>query len=58
MSNENINLIKNYLNNFTIETTPNVFKKYVSFSGIVDKNNSIYITYLPDENSKNVIDTA
>ena len=58
MSNENINLIKKYLNNFTIETTPNVYKKYVGFNGIVDKNHSVYITYLPDENSQNVIDTA
>ena len=58
MSKKNINLIKNYLNDYTIETTPNVYKKYVSFAGLVDKNHSIYITYLPDENSQNVIDTA
>ena len=58
MSKENIDLIKRYLNNYTIETTPNVYKKYISFSGIVDKSHSIYITYLPDEDSKNVIETA
>ena len=58
MSKENINLIKDYLDNFTIETTPNVYNKYGSFSDIVNKNHSIYITYLPDENSSNVIDTA
>ena len=32
MSNENIKLIKNYLNNYTIETTPGVYKKYAEFS--------------------------
>ena len=58
MSKENIDLIKRYLNNYTIETTPNVYKKYISFSGIVDKSHAIYITYLPDEDSKNVIETA
>ena len=58
MTKENIDLIKRYLNNYTIETTPNVYKKYISFSGIVDKSHAIYITYLPDEDSKNVIETA
>tara|TARA_Y100001970_G_scaffold21211_1_gene24144 strand:- start:2072 stop:2971 length:900 start_codon:yes stop_codon:yes gene_type:complete len=58
MSNENIKLIKNYLNNFTIETTPGVYKKYEEFSSLINKNHSIYITYLPDEKSKNVIETA
>jgi hypothetical protein len=58
MSSDNINLIKNFINNFTIETTPNVYKKYESFSDLIDKNHLIYITYLPDENSQNVIDTA
>ena len=58
MSKENIDLIKRYLKSYTIETTPNVFKKYVSFSGIVDKNHAIYITYLPNENYKKIIDTA
>ena len=28
------------------------------FSSIINKNHSIYIPYLPDEKSKNVIDTA
>ncbi len=58
MSNENIKLIKNYLNNYTIETTPGVYKKYAEFSSLVNKNHSIYITYLPDEKSNNVIETA
>ena len=58
MSKENIDLIKRYLNNYTIETTPNVYKKYISFSGLGDKSHAIYITYLPDEDSKNVIETA
>tara|TARA_Y100000590_G_C15746845_1_gene1022433 strand:- start:2142 stop:3041 length:900 start_codon:yes stop_codon:yes gene_type:complete len=58
MSSDNLSLIKNFINNFTIETTPNVYKKYESFSDLIDKNHLIYITYLPDENSQNVIDTA
>ena len=58
MSDENIRLIKNYLNDFTIETTPNVYNKYRSFTNLLDKNHSVYVTYLPDEESENVIDTA
>ena len=58
MSNEIIRLIKNYLNDFTIETTPSVYSKYQGFTNILDKNHTIYITYLPDENPNNVIDTT
>ena len=58
MSNEIIRLIKKYLNDFTIETTPNIYNKYQRFGNLLEKNHIIYVTYLPDENSKNVIDAA
>jgi len=58
MSIENIKLIKSLINNYSIETTPNVYKKYGGFTNLVKKKHVVYITYLPDENSKNVIDTA
>jgi len=58
MTNEIIRLIKNYLNDYTIETTPNVYNKYKEFTNLLDKNHTIYVTYLPDENSKNVIDAT
>jgi len=58
MSNEKIKLIKKFLNNFSIETTPNVYKKYQGFTNFLDKNHTVYVTYLFDENSINIIDTA
>jgi len=58
MSNENIKLVKEFVNGFSLETTPNVYKKYGSFKDLVDKNHLIYITYLPDENMNNVVETA
>ena len=58
MSKETINIVKKFLNSYSIETTPNVYEKYGGFSEFLDKNHDIYITYLPDENSKNVIRTA
>ena len=58
MTNEIIRLIKNYLNDFTIETTPNIYNKYQRFDNLLEKNHTIYVTYLPDENSNNIIDTT
>ena len=58
MSKETINIVKNFLNSYSIETTPNVYEKYGGFSEFLNKNHDVYITYLPDENSKNVIRTA
>ena len=58
MSEKNLELIKNYLDNFSIETTPNVYNKYMGFTDLLDKNHSVYVTYLPNENSQNIIDTA
>ncbi len=58
MSKETINIVKNFLNSYSIETTPNVYEKYGCFSEFLNKNHDVYITYLPDENSKNVIRTA
>ena len=50
--------IKNLLKKFSIETTPNVYDKYGNFLDIMNIENPIYVTYLPDENSSRVIDTA
>ena len=50
--------IKNLLKNFSIETTPNVYEKYGKFKDLVNIDNPVYVTYLPDENSSRVIDTA
>ena len=58
MSKETLKIVKNYLQSYSIETTPNVYTKYGSFSDFLDKSHDVYITYLPDENSSNVINTA
>ena len=50
--------IKNLLKGYSLETTPNVYKKYSKFAGLVPLQSSVYITYLPDENSANIVDTA
>jgi len=51
-------LIKSLIRDFSIETTPNVYSKYGEFIKLLPKKNDVYVTYLPDENSKNVIDTS
>ena len=51
-------IIKKLLKNCSIETSPNVYAKYGKFSGLVPFNSAVYITYLPDETSSRVIDTA
>ena len=58
MTNTHIEASRNLLNNCSIETTPNVYAKYGKFSDLVDKENNIYVTYLPDEEMNKVIDTA
>ena len=58
MSKETLKIVKNFLQSYTIETTPSVYTKYGSFSDFLDKGHNVYITYLPDENSSNVINTA
>ncbi len=58
MSKQTLNIVKKFLNTYSIETTPNVYAKYGGFTDFLDKNHDVYITYLPDENSKNVINTA
>ena len=50
--------IKKMLKNYSIETTPNVYDKYGSFKELVPLKNSIYVTYLPDEDAKRVIETS
>ena len=58
MTKTNIEAAKNLLSNSSIETTPNVYAKYGSFTDLVSIKNNIYITYLPDEDMNKVIDTA
>ncbi len=58
MSKETINIVKKFLNSYSIETTPNVYEKYGNFSEFLDTNHNVYITYLPDEDSKNIVKTA
>ena len=58
MSSENIKVVKKFIHDFSLETTPNVYKKYGNFSDLVDQNHLIYITYLPDENMSNLVETA
>jgi len=58
MSKDTLNIVKKFLNSYTIETTPNVYEKYGNFSEFLDKKHSIYITFLPDEKSENVVETA
>ena len=50
--------IKKLLKNYSIETTPNIYEKYGKFSDLVSIDNAVYITYLPDETSSSVINTA
>ena len=58
MSKETLKIVKKFLSSYSIETTPNVYNKYEGFSNFLSKNHDVYITYLPDENANNVIDTA
>ncbi len=51
-------LIKKLVNNYSIETTPNVYEKYGGLKNFVSTKNDIYITYLPDEDHKRVILTS
>ena len=50
--------IKSLINKYSIETTPNVYDKYGSFLELVPTHNSIYVTYLPDEDPERVISTS
>ena len=58
MSKDTLNIVKKFLHSYTIETTPNVYEKYGNFSEFLDKKHSVYITFLPDEKSENVVETA
>ena len=50
--------IKNLLEEYSIETTPNVYSKFGKFEGLVSLDNSIYVTYLPDEDQSRVVETC
>ena len=58
MSKQTLNIVKKFLNSYSIETTPNVYAKYGGFSEFLSKDHDVYITYLPDENSNKVVNTA
>ena len=58
MDNKEIINLKELINNYTIETTPKIFEKISDLNNLLPKNTSIYITYLPNENYKKIIDTA
>ncbi len=51
-------LIKELIKDFSIETTPGVYSKYGKFIELLPNKNDVYVTYLPDENSENVIATS
>ena len=50
--------IKSLIKDFSIETTPNVYTKYGQFTEFLSEKNDVYVTYLPDEKSENVIETS
>jgi len=57
MNEKTIN-IKKLINNYTIETTPKVYEKIGNLKDLLMPNTCVYITYLPDENPKNIFKTA
>ena len=57
-TNQKENNIKSLIKDFSIETTPNVYSKYGNFSEFLHQKNDVYVTYLPDEKSERVINTA
>ena len=56
--NENIKNIKDLLKGYTIETPPSVYKKIDGLKNLLPKKTWVYITYLPDEHPKNIIEPA
>ncbi len=50
--------IKNLVNNYTIETTPKVYSKIDNLKQLLSPNTWVYITYLPDEDQKEIINTS
>ena len=56
--NKKINIIKSLIRNYTIETTPKVYKKADNLNNFINPDTHIYITYLPDEDPANIIETA
>jgi len=50
--------IKKLIKGYTIETTPHIYEKLDSLTEYLTYDNDVYITYLPGEDPKNVINTA
>ena len=51
-------LIKSIIKNFSIETTPKIYSNHNEFIEMLPEKNDVYITYLPNENEKNIINTC
>ena len=49
---------KKLIKDFSIETTPNVYEKCEGLKEFLSYNNDVYVTYLPDENPKRIINTS
>ena len=56
--NKNIAYIKELSLNYTIETTPKVYEKISNLNNFLIPKTCIYITYLPDQNPKDIINVA
>ena len=50
--------IKQLLDGYTIETTPNIYEKFESLSEYLPHGKDIYVTYLPDEDPKRIVNTS
>ena len=56
--NKNITYIKELSLNYTIETTPKVYEKISNLKDFLTPKTCIYITYLPDQDPKDIINVA
>ena len=50
--------MKSLIKDYSIETTPKIYEEFDSLSEYISHDNDVYITYLPDEDPKRVINTA
>ena len=51
-------LILKAANNWSIEITPNASKKIADFSTILEKNTTVNVTFLPNTNISETIETS
>ena len=50
--------IKQLIKGYTIETTPNVYEKFETLSEYLPHGNDVYVTYLPDEDPRRIVNTS